>query len=271
MSNSNQAVAIVTGASSGIGRATAEALANAGFTVFGTSRKPINNGPQGVTMLAADVTKEASVKALVDEVMAKTGRIDLLVNNAGLGLVGATEESSMAQAQALFDVNVFGVMRVTNAVLPIMRQQKKGRIINMSSVLGLVPSPYNGLYSSTKHAIEGYSESLDHELRTLGIRVVLVEPGGTRTSFEENVTKADNTMAIYDEARARTEVLLRKIVEAGDPPEVVASAVVKAATVTAPKRRYTAGKQAGQVHLLRRFFPESMVDKSLRKFNGLPT
>ena len=171
MSNSNQAVAIVTGASSGIGRATAEALAKAGFTVFGTSRKLINNGPRGVTMLAADVTKEASVKALVDEVMAKTGRIDLLVNNAGLGLVGATEESSMAQAQALFDVNVFGVMRVTNAVLPIMRQQKKGRIINMSSVLGLVPSPYNGLYSSTKHAIEGYSESLDHELRTLGIRV----------------------------------------------------------------------------------------------------
>lgn len=262
--------AVVTGASSGIGRASAEALVRAGFTVFGTSRRAAGNGPDGVTMLACDVTDEASVAKLIDEVLAKAGRIDLLVNNAGIGLLGGAEESSSAQAHALFDVNVFGVLRVTNAVLPIMRRQGKGRIVNMSSILGLIPSPFNALYASTKHAIEGYSESLDHELRTFGIRVVLVEPGVTRTSFEENVTKPDRLLPIYDSVRPRMEALMRKWVEGGDAPDIVASAVVKAATDATPRRRYTAGKQAGQVRFLRRFLPESMVDRSLRKFNELP-
>ncbi len=112
--------------------------------------------------------------------------MSLLVNNAGLGLLGGAEESSASQAKALFDVNVFGVVRLTNAILPVMRRQGKGRIINMSSILGFIPAPFNALYASTKHAIEGYTESLDHEVRTQGIRVVLVAPGVTRTSFEEN-------------------------------------------------------------------------------------
>ena len=145
-------------------------------------------------MLTCDVTDDASVAKLVDEVLTKAGRIDLLVNNAGIGLLGGAEESSIAQAHALFDVNVFGVLRVTNAVLPAMRRQGKGRIINMSSILGLIPAPYNALYASTKHAIEGYSELLDHELRAFGIRVVLVEPGVTRTSFEENITRPDRQL-----------------------------------------------------------------------------
>jgi short-subunit dehydrogenase len=138
---------------------------------------------------------------LVDEVLAEAGRIDVLVNNAGIGLLGGVEESSTAQAQALFDVNVFGVLRMTKAVLPTMRRQRKGRIINMSSIMGLIPAPYNALYASTKHAIEGYSESLDHELRTFGIRVALVEPGFTRTSVEENLAKPDCLLATYDPAR----------------------------------------------------------------------
>jgi short-subunit dehydrogenase len=185
-------------------------------------------------------------------------------------LLGGAEESSIAQAQALFDVNVFGVLRMTNAVLPAMRRQGNGRIINMSSVLGLIPSPYNALYASTKHAIEGYSESFDHELRTLGIRVVLVEPGVTRTAFEENITKPDRPLPVYDAVRTRMAALMRKLIETGDAPDVVADTVVKAATAAAPRLRYTAGKQAGQVRFLRRFLPESMVDKSIRKFNELP-
>ena len=167
-------------------------------------------------------------------------------------------------------MNVFGILRVTNAVLPAMRRQGKGRIINMSSILGLIPAPYNALYASTEHALEGYSESLDHELRTLGIWVVLVEPGVTRTPFEENITRPDRLLPVYDSVRTRMEALMRKWVEAGDAPDVVANTVVKAATETVPRRRYTAGKQAGQVRLLRRFLPELMVDKSLRKFNQLP-
>jgi short-subunit dehydrogenase len=221
-------------------------------------------------MLICDVTDDASVQKMIEEVLQQTGRIDLLVNNAGIGLLGAAEESSAMQAQMLFDVNVFGILRVTNAVLPTMRRQKKGRIINMSSILGLIPSPYNALYASTKHAVEGYSESLDHELRAFGIRVVLVEPGVTHTSFGENLTRPDQRLPLYDVERSRMEALMRDWVESGDAPEVVAATVVKAATASVPKRRYAAGKQANQVSLLRRFLPESLVDKTLRKVNNFP-
>lgn len=134
-------------------------------------------------MLACDVTDGSSVQRLIADVLTQAGRIDLLVNNAGTGLVGAAEESSIGQAQAIFDINVFGVVRLTKAVLPVMRRQGSGRIVNVSSVLGLIPAPYSALYAATKHAIEGYTESLDHELRAQGIRAVLVEPAFTRTSF----------------------------------------------------------------------------------------
>src|SRR3954454_23397250 len=257
MNNTNTGVALVTGASSGIGHTTAKALQNAGFRVFGTSRRAVAERSDGVTMMSCDVTDDASVAKLVDEVLAEAGRIDLPVNNAGIGLLGGAEESSTAQAQALFDVNVFGVLRVTNAVLPTMRRQRKGRIINMSSIMGLIPSPYNALYASTKHALEGYSESLDHELRTFGIRVALVEPGFTRTSFEENLTKPDRLLAAYDSGRAGMEVQMRNGVAAGDTPEVVAATVVKAATAARPRRRYAAGRLARQVKIMRRFVSES--------------
>lgn len=270
MSNNDKGVALVTGASSGIGLVTAKALKQAGFQVFGTSRKAITQSADGITMLVCDVTDEASVQKTVAEVMKPTGRIDLLVNNAGVGLLGGAEESSVAQAQKLFDVNVFGVLRVTNAVLPIMRSQKQGRIINMSSIMGMIPAPYYALYGATKHALEGYSESLDHELRTLGIRVVLVEPGVTRTSFEDNLTRPDQPLPLYGPERNRMEALMRTWMQAGDAPEIVAATVVKAATSALPKRRYPAGKQATQVRILRRYVPESIFDKSLRKFNEQP-
>jgi NAD(P)-dependent dehydrogenase (short-subunit alcohol dehydrogenase family) len=270
MNKTNPGVALVTGASSGIGRATAKALQSAGFRVFGTSRRAAAENSDGATMLACDVTDDASVAKLVDRVLAEAGRIDLLVNNAGIGLLGGAEESSTAQAQALFDVNVFGVLRVTSAVLPAMRRQGSGRIINLSSVLGLIPAPYSALYASTKHAIEGYSESLDHELRSLGIRVVLVEPAYTRTSFGENLIRPDQLLDVYDSARASMNVILRKAMTTGDAPEIVAKTILEAATASAPRRRYAAGKMARQVSLLRRFVPASAFDKSLRKQNGLP-
>jgi len=270
MNKTNSGVALVTGASSGIGHATAKALQNAGYRVVGTSRRVASGRADGITMLTCDVTDDVSVAKLVDEVLGKAGRIDLLVNNAGIGLIGGAEESSTAQAQALFDVNVFGVLRITNAVLPAMRRQSSGRIVNVSSVLGLIPAPYSALYASTKHAIEGYSESLDHELRTFGIRVVLVEPAYTRTSFEENLAKPDQLLDIYDSARAGMNATMRKAIEAGDAPEVVAETILKAATAAVPRRRYAAGKMAKQVSLLRRFVPASAFDKSLRNQNELP-
>jgi NAD(P)-dependent dehydrogenase (short-subunit alcohol dehydrogenase family) len=270
MNKTQPRVALVTGASSGIGLVTAKAMRRDGYRVFGTSRKPMSDTTDGITMLICDVTDDASVQAAVDDVLSRAGRVDLLVNNAGIGLLGGAEESSAAQAKAVFDVNVFGVLRMTNAVLPVMRRQRSGRIVNLSSILGLIPSPYNALYASTKHAIEGYSESLDHEVRTQGIRVVLVEPGVTRTSFEENITRPDQPLPVYETIRANAEKLMREIIAKGDAPEVVAATVVRAANAASPKRRYTAGKAAAQVRFMRRFLPESFVDKNLRKFSGLP-
>ena len=270
LKKTNRGVALVTGASSGIGYATATALQKAGYRVFGTSRRAAAEKSDGITMLRCDVTDDASVTQLVDKVLAEAGRIDLLVNNAGIGLLGAAEESSTAQAQALFDVNVFGVLRMTNAVLPAMRRQGKGRIVNVSSVQGFIPAPYFALYSATKHAVEGYSESLDHELRTSGIRVALVEPAYTRTSFEENLATPDHLLDIHDSARAGMTAIVRKAMDNGDVPEVVAETVLTAATDPEPKRRYAAGKMARQVSLLRRFVPASAFDKSLRKQLGLP-
>ena len=218
MSKTERGVAVVTGASSGIGLATARALDRDGYRVFGTSRKPMPDTPDGIAMLVCDVTNNESVQNAIDEVLIRAGRIDLLVNNAGIGLLGGAEESSAAQAKAIFDVNVFGIMRMTNAVLPVMRHRRKGRIINISSILGLIPAPYNALYASTKHAIEGYSESLDHEARTQGIRIVLVEPGVTRTAFEENIARPDQPLAVYNTARVGAEKLMREIVSKGDTP-----------------------------------------------------
>jgi NAD(P)-dependent dehydrogenase (short-subunit alcohol dehydrogenase family) len=270
MNTTNPGVALVTGASSGIGLATAKALRNAGFRVFGTSRRAASERSDGITMLTCDVTDDESVAKVVERVLAEAGRIDLLVNNAGMGLLGAAEESSTVQAQALFDVNVFGVLRMTRAVLPAMRHQGKGRIVNVSSVQGFIPGPYLAVYASTKHAVEGYSESLDHELRPFGIRVSLIEPAYTRTSFEENLAKPDQLLDIYDTARSTMNAAVRKEMEKGDAPEVVAQTVLAAAADPAPKRRYTAGKTARQISFLRRFVPASAFDKSLRKRFGLP-
>lgn len=262
--------AIVTGASSGIGRASAEALVQAGFTVFGTSRKSHGDSASGVTMLACDVTDNGSVADLVSTVLSRAGRIDLLVNNAGIGMLGAAEESSAAQVQALFDVNLFGVVRMTNAVLPSMRGQNKGRIINMGSILGVIPAPYSAHYSAVKHALEGYSESLDHEVRAFNIRVSVIEPAFVRTVFDQNGIEPDLPLKEYDRARAAFKALLGDVMPKADLPDVVAAVVVKAATDARPRRRYTAGKAARQVSMLRRFAPAEIFDKSLRKQFRLP-
>ena len=264
-----QRTAVVTGASSGIGRASAEALVRAGFTVFGTSRRASSDGPAGVSMLICDVTDEASVNSLVETVLAKTGRIDILVNNAGLGLIGGAEESSARQAQVMFDVNVFGVIRMTNAVLPHMRKQRNGRIINISSVLGFIPAPFSALYSSTKHALEGYTESLDHELRAHALRAILIEPAYTRTAFDQNAVSPDRPIPAYEAARRNATAVIEQAMKTADDPRAVADMVVKAATAPAPKKRYSVGRLASQLSLLRRFVPASAFDKSLRKQLGL--
>jgi len=195
--------ALVTGASSGIGEATAQRLAMAGYKVYGTSRRGAQAGQRSFEMLPLDVTSDESVDAAVREVMRLAGPIDVLVNNAGFGVAPAgAEESSIEQARSIFDTNFFGIVRMTRAVVPHMRHQGGGRIINIGSVLGFLPMPYGALYAATKHAIEGYSESLDHELRTRGIRVSVIEPAYTKTQFDANFVEPDSKLDEYREARA---------------------------------------------------------------------
>ena len=268
-SSGSPRVALVTGASAGIGEATARALRTAGYRVFGTYRKTPERRIDGVEYLHCDVTSDESVAAAVAAVLKAAQRIDLLVNNAGIGLVAGAEESSVEQAKALFDVNVFGAIRMAQAALPAMRRQRAGRIVNLSSVLGVIPSPFSALYASTKHAMEGYFESLDHEVRAFGIRAVLVEPAYTRTAFEGNLLHADRRLDDYASARQRAEAHLRTVMQTADTPETVAAVVVRAARDENPQLRYTAGSVAKRVSLLRRFVPASAFDKSLRKQLGL--
>jgi short-subunit dehydrogenase len=258
--------AIVTGASSGIGEATAERLAKAGYKVYGTSRRGAGAGKRPFEMLSLDVTSDESVEAAVRDVIRLEGRIDLLVNNAGFGTAPAgAEESSIEQARSIFETNFFGVVRMTRAVVPHMRAQGHGRIVNIGSVFGLLPAPYMALYAATKHAVEGYSESLDHELRTRGIRVSVIEPANTSTQFDANLLQADAKIDDYRDARAAVAARMSEMVTGGDEPAVVAAAVVKAANAPRPKLRYAAGGRASRLGLLRRFAPAGVVDAGIRK------
>src|SRR6266545_113257 len=259
-------VALVTGASSGIGEATAERLAKAGYKVYGTSRRGAQADKRSFEMLPLDVTSDESVEAAVSEVMRRDGRIDLLVNNAGFGVAPAgAEESSIDQARSIFETNFFGLIRMTRAVVPHMRRQGSGRIINIGSVLGFLPMPYGALYAATKHAVEGYSESLDHELRTRGIRVSVIEPAYTKTQFDVNFVEPDSKLDEYREIRTALSETLKKVMAAADEPGVVADAVLKAAIAVRPKVRYTAGGLASRLRWLRRFAPASVLDAGIRK------
>src|SRR2546422_6503660 len=168
---------LVTGASSGIGQATAQLLAERGHRVFGTTRKPGAAQASGFTMVGLDVRSDDSVRGCVDQVLSQAGRLDVLVNNAGYTLMGAAEETSVAEAKAQFETNFFGVVRMVNAVLPGMRAAGAGKIINISSLAGNTAIPFSAFYSATKFALEGYSESLWYEVSPFGISVSLVEPG----------------------------------------------------------------------------------------------
>ncbi|KQZ45315.1 oxidoreductase [Duganella sp. Root1480D1] len=262
-------VVVVTGVSSGIGRATAEKFAQRGCRVFGTVRAIPSTSPlDGVELVEMDVRNDASVKQAFQLIVARAGRIDVLVNNAGVTIVGAVEETSTAEAAALFDTNLFGILRTAQAVLPQMRAQRSGRIVNVSSVLGFLPAPYMGLYAASKHAVEGLSESLDHEVRQFGIRVTLVEPSFTRTNLDLNSPHAQSKITDYDRERGLATLAVANSVSGAPEPDSVAGTIVEAALGSWRMRRAPAG-QASLLSKLRRFMPAGPVDASLRKTFGL--
>jgi NAD(P)-dependent dehydrogenase (short-subunit alcohol dehydrogenase family) len=268
MTNGSRRVVLITGASSGIGRVTAELLAARGCRVFGGVRAAATTRPlAGVELVPLDVRDDASAKACVDEVRSRAGRIDVLINNAGVNLVGAVEEASIRQAQVLFDTNVIGVLRMVQAVLPGMRRQGAGLIVNISSILGLIPAPYMGVYASTKHAVEGLSESLDHEVRAFGIRVVLIEPHYIRTSLDANAAQAEGRIDAYASQRQRTTAVITRDTNTAPEPKLVAEEVLRAI-----EGRYRMRRPVGQALLLsrlRRLLPARLFEPSLRKAFGL--
>jgi NAD(P)-dependent dehydrogenase (short-subunit alcohol dehydrogenase family) len=222
----------------------------------------------GVVLVEMDVRDEKSIKSGIQTIIAQAKRIDVLVNSAGVTLLGSTEETSIAEAQSLFDTNVLGVLRTTQAVLPHMREQGSGRIVNISSVLGFLPAPYMGLYSASKHAIEGMSETLDHEVRKFGVRVVLVEPSFTRTSLDINAPHVASKISAYDDERNSVLSVIEKTAKNSPDPDGVANTIVDAAMGPWKMRRTPKG-QASLLSKLRRFMPAGPVDASLRKTFGL--
>lgn len=267
MTNSN--VVIITGVSSGIGRVAAEKFAARGCRVFGTVRSIGKTSRlAGVELIEMDVRDDASVQRGIKFVIGQTGRIDVLVNNAGMNLIGAVEETTTSEAASLFDTNVLGMLRTSQAVIPHMRAQRHGRIVNVSSVLGFLPAPYMGLYSATKHAVEGLSETLDHEVRQFGIRVTLVEPSYTKTNLEASSSQATSKIADYDRERDLVARAFADSVNRAPEPSAVANTIVEAALGSWRMRRTPAG-QASLLSKLRRFMPAGAVDASLRKALGL--
>ncbi|KQW54142.1 oxidoreductase [Variovorax sp. Root411] len=266
---SNSTVVVVTGVSSGIGRVAAQKFAERGCQVFGTVRNLAKTPAlPGVELVEMDIRDEASVQRGIQSIIGQTGRIDVLVNSAGVTMIGAVEETALAEAESLLDTNVLGILRTTQAVLPHMRAQHRGRIVNVSSVLGFLPAPYMGLYSASKHAVEGLSETLDHEVRQFGVRVTLVEPSYTKTNLDINSPHAKSKIAAYDRERDVVARAIAGSVNGAPEPDGVANTIIEAGLGAWRMRRTPAG-EASLLSKLRRFMPAGPVDASLRKKLGL--
>lgn len=237
-------VILITGASSGLGRACATHLARRGHRVFGTSRRPPGAvAVDGVAMVQIDVRDGESVRRGVGQVLERAGRLDVVVNNAGFGLVGAVEDTAIEEAKAQFETNYFGVLRVCRAVLPVMRAQGAGLIINISSIGGLIGVPFTGQYAASKFAIEGLSEVLRMEVRPFGLHVVLVEPGDFRTGFTAKRvrTVASQENPAYAGALARTLAVIERDETGGSDPQLVARLVERIVRARSPRPRYIVG------------------------------
>jgi len=265
MNMTTNTIALVTGVSSGIGWETARLLAERGASTFGTVRDLRRTNPIArVELIAMDVNDEMSVTEAVGSVLEKAGKIDILINNAGYSLAGGLEETSVTEAQQLFETNFFGVLRVTQAVLPSMRQNGHGRIVNISSMLGLLPGPYRGIYAASKHALEGYTETLDHEVRAFGIRAVLVEPMYTKTKIAKNEKRVQATIPSYADQKQRVTEIIEQETANGDAPYDVAEVVCDAASAKSPRLRYPVGEGV-MLSRFRRFVPSRIFESVFRK------
>jgi NAD(P)-dependent dehydrogenase (short-subunit alcohol dehydrogenase family) len=256
-------VALVTGASSGIGRAVAERLAAAGYRVFGTSRKAAGGPAGGIEMLQLDLNGEESIAAGAAQVLRDGGRIDVLINNAGYLLEGAVEEVTLDEARGQFETNFFGPARLTRALLPAMRAQESGHIINITSLAGVVPLPFWGYYNASKFALEGLTETLRFELKPFGIHVSAIEAGLIKTRFYTDDQTA-SPIADYAAAHGRFRKKMAEFEAKAPGPDVVADAVMRAVRARKPALRYRVTREATIFTQLRRWFPEGLYEIGLR-------
>lgn len=255
-------VILVTGASSGIGRACAEHLNRNGHRVYGTSRKPETD--PGFNLIQMDVTDCDSVKAAVQHILENESRIDAVINNAGFGIAGAIETTSIDEVISQFNANFYGVHRVCQAVLPIMREQSGGIIINISSLGGLIGLPFQGLYSASKYALEGYSEALYKEVLRFGIRIVLVEPGDFATSFTKNRRLSDSsaTHPVYGDQFAKTLKVIEADENGGADPIKIAGLMEKILRNPKPRLRYKVGGFSQTISTeLKKIMPDRWFDR----------
>lgn len=256
-------VAVVTGASSGIGEAIARQLAAAGFRVFGASRTaPADHGSE-FEHVTIDVRDDASVRDGIDEILRAAGRIDVLVNNAGYLCAGAIEEISVDDAKAQFETNFFGVVRLSLAVLPGMRERQAGHIITVSSLAGLVPVPFWGHYNASKFAVEGLMETLRHEVRPFGIQIAMVEPGAIKTPFYAQPKAAG--IDAYTGPRGRAFAAMAEFERKAPGPEIVARKVASIASDAHPALRNKITKEARQFTLLKRLLPSAAFEIGVRR------
>jgi NAD(P)-dependent dehydrogenase (short-subunit alcohol dehydrogenase family) len=263
---STQQVVLITGASSGVGQSTARLLSQRAYKVFGTSRNPaVAETIPAVEMLPLDVCADDSVHVCVEAVSRRGGRIDVLINNAGYELAGALEELTPEETRAQFETNFFGVVRMVNAVLPVMRRQKRGRIINVSSLAGVSSIPFLGIYSASKFALEGYTEALRHEVKPFNIQVSLTEAGFLKTPMMNNRQIATNRITEYDPWRRRALDAIRASEEKAPGPELVAETLLEIISSNTPRLRYPIGQQAKSVARLRRFLPAGMFEQGVRR------
>jgi NAD(P)-dependent dehydrogenase (short-subunit alcohol dehydrogenase family) len=272
-------VVLITGCSSGIGKATALAAAARGHRVYATARDPESlrelAGGGRIRTLALDVTDTGSIGRAVASVLGETGRLDVLVNNAGYGQYGAVEEVTAEEWRREFDVNLFGAVEVTRAVLPAMRQARSGTIVNVSSVAGKIAIPFAAPYCASKHALEAVSDALRVEVAPFSIRVVVIEAGPIATRFGEraraSVARMLESPGPYSAFYRNAERAMDTDFQAGKlPPEAVARVIVEAIESERPKTRYRVTRMASVLILLRRFLPDRFFDRRMKKILNLP-
>ena len=268
--------ALVTGASSGIGEAIAERLLQDGYRVFAGARRTERMASleeSGATLLSLDVTEDASMVAAIEEIKAQAGRLDVLVNNAGYGSYGSLEEVPLDEGRRQFEVNVFGLARLSQLAIPIMRAQRSGRIVNITSIGGKIYEPFGSWYHATKFAVEGMSDCLRMELAPFGIKVIVVEPGAIRTEWAEisrlNLLQHSGSGPYAKYAAAHARMLGNADTSRiASPPEVVAATVSRALKARRPRTRYATGGGARTILFLRAVLPDRWFDAVMRRIAG---